>query len=287
MVRTKSSNHLPIGNQESVAPQPIFDPVPAENPQGSNQGFGCSTVSCRSQMFSSAVSKALSSVGCKRSAQHLSKFVQMPPPPTRPVSSPLFVSRITSPEAPEERLKAPSGAPLLPEFHFSSDPLMEQAPTPPGSMRRASLINVKRKSSVPPIPSEWLWGHKLNASSSYTLREEALNLGSMSLKARHSSQSMPDGVPASVTVDGEVIQDGQTGNGADTRHYPHGGIPTVKIYGVNGQLDTKAMVPLHSDHSPRVTLLDFPDGVWKNLASVVSYSCLSIISLDARNADII
>jgi len=270
MVRTKSLNHLPPGNQESVAPRPIFGPVLTEDHQGSSQGLECSTVSRRSQMFSSAVSKALSSVGCKRSTPHLSQFAQTSDPPTRPVSSPLFVSGIPAPEPPEQKLKSSPGAPRLPELHFSSDPLMEQAPTPPGSMGRASLVDIKRKSSVPPIPSEWLWGHRPNTSLSHTLREEALDLGNKSLRARHSSQSMSGVAPAPATLGGEVIQDGQTGNGADTQHYPHGDIPKVKIYGVNGQLETKAMVPLHNGHPPRATLLDFPDGVWKNLASVVS-----------------
>jgi len=270
MVRTKSFNRLSPGNQESVAPQPFFDPVPTRRSLDSNQGFGCSTVSRRSQMFSSAVSKALSHLGRKRSTPHLSQFVQTPFPPTHSVSSPLFVSGIPAPETPEQNLKAPSGAPRLPELHFSSDPLMEQAPTPPGSMERASLVDIKCKSNVPPIPSEWLWGHRPNTSSRHTLRGEASNLGREPLRARDSSQSVSGRVPAFVTVDGEMIQNGQTRNDVDTQCYLQGDIPTVKIYGVNGQLETKARMSLHSGHPLRVTLLDFPDGVWKNLASVVS-----------------
>lgn len=270
MVRTKSFNRLSPGNQESVEPQPFFDPVSTERSLDSNQGFGCLPVSHRSQMFSSAVSKALSHLGRKRSTPQLSQFVQTPFPPTHPVSSPLFASGIPETETPEQNLKAPTGAPRLPELHFSSDLLMEQALTPPGSVGRASLVDIKCKSNAPPIPSEWLWGHRPNASSRNTLREEALNLGNKLLRARDSSQSVSGRVPAFVTVDGEMIQNDQTGHDVDTQCNLHGDIPKVKIYGVNGQLETEARVSLHSGHPLRVTLLDFPDDVWKNLASVVS-----------------
>ena len=269
MVQTKSFNRLSPRNQECVAPQPFSDPIPTESFLDSNQGFGCLTVSCRSQMFSSAVSKTLSHLGRKRSTPQLSQFVQTPFLPTHPVSSPLLASGIPAPETPEQNLKALTGAPRLPELHFSSDPLMEQVPTPPGSIGRASLVDIKSKSNVPPIPSEWLWGNRPNASSRNTLREEALNLGNNLLRARDSSQSVSGRVPAFVTVDGEMIQNGQTGNDVDTQRNLHWDIPKIKIYGVNGQLETKARMSLHCGHPLRVTLLDFPDGVWKNLASVV------------------
>ncbi|RPB01703.1 hypothetical protein L873DRAFT_1788063 [Choiromyces venosus 120613-1] len=247
-----------------------------ENPQGSNQGLNRSMLSRRSQMFSSAVSKTLSLLGRKPSTSHLSQFVQTTPPPAYPPSPPLFASESSAPEILQQNFKIPSRAPCLPELHFSSDPLMEHVPTPPGSMGRANLIDIKRKSNVPHIPSEWIYGP--DTSTKDISRRESSTPRNQPLRPRDSYQSMSSIVSAFVAVGEEVVQNGQTRNDANIQYYPHGDIPKVKIYGVDGQLETEARVSLHRDCSPRVTFLDFPDDVWKNLAAVTEPWDLSRLS---------
>ncbi|CUS06885.1 unnamed protein product [Tuber aestivum] len=155
---------------------------------------------------------------------------------------------------------------------------MEEAPSPPGSMGRASLVDIKRKSNIPPDPSEWLWDHGSKMSSRRTLRrEETLNTGDKHLATRDSYHSMSSVVSAFVTVD-EEVQNYRTRNDLSIRYYSHGDIPKVQIYDVNGQLETSARNSLHRGHSPEVTLLNFPDSVWKNLATLMEPWDLSRLS---------
>ncbi|PWW78508.1 hypothetical protein C7212DRAFT_362964 [Tuber magnatum] len=278
VVPTRSSSFLPPEGPQSTAPRPFDEPVPTGGFRGSIQGFGRSTVLLCSQLFPSSVSKALSRLGRKHSAQHLSQFVQSPSPHTCPAPLP-FSSGTPAPKALQQNCAGTSLAPFLPELHFSSDPLMEQAPSPPGSMGRASLVDVKRKGGVPPAPSEWLRDRGSGMSSKSTLfHEEPLNPGDKQLRPRSSYQSMSSVVSAFVTVDEEVVQNSQTRNGLDIRYYPHGDIPKIEIYGVNGQLETMAGNLLHRSHSSKVSLIDFPDSVWKNLATVTEPWDLSRLS---------
>ncbi|KAG0125699.1 hypothetical protein HOY82DRAFT_630099 [Tuber indicum] len=125
MALTKPSILLPLTSQKSVAPQPFFDPVPMKNSRSSIQGFACSTASRHSQILSSAVSKALSHLGRKRSTPHFSQSVQIPSPPTHPSCLPFSESGTSETETSQQDFKAPSGAPYLPELHFCSGSLME------------------------------------------------------------------------------------------------------------------------------------------------------------------
>ncbi|KAG0644642.1 hypothetical protein HOY80DRAFT_1028511 [Tuber brumale] len=286
MALAKPSILLPPKGQQSVAPQSFFDPVPMRNSQSSIQGFGCSTASHRSQIFSSAVSKALSPFGRKRSTPYFSQLVQIPSPPTHPSSLPFSATGISVTETSQQNFKASSGAPYLPELHFCSDPLMELVPSLPGLMEGASLVDIKSKSNVSPITSERYWDNRSRRFPRDILHEETLFPRDGPLQACSPYQSTPSTMPVSVT-NKEVIQNSQTVDDLNIRYYLQGDIPEAKVHSVNGQLETEARMSFHSGHPLGITLLDFPESVWKNISTVIEpwdLSCLSRCSKALQKA---